>query len=199
MSAEDWYDADDDYVPLRPKIRPLRLKIRPLRPKIRVDGTAYAQDRDGNRVYPGDYVKCEVAGYLGLSRGERRRVISVSMDTLVMRNSYSPTGTSAYQPRNFTLAERHHAWHKSKEAKMAKNTLFIAVRTYADYANYDVMAAAHNEAGIGAEFQRSDTSFESLKAWLNQRIRANPEERWLILSGTTLAEISAPPVSFRPA
>jgi hypothetical protein len=206
MSAEDWFDQGDDYVPLRPKWQNNRnAEMRHMLDNVAAINV-YTHDRDGNRVYPGDYVKCEVTGYMNLKRGERRRVISVSMDTLVMRNKHSPTGTSAYQPRNFTLSERHHAWHKSKEAKMAKNTLFVAVRI--DGEPYDGVASIIRQtlgpsrddgALLSAPTMVSETSFEALKAWLYQRIRANPDERWLILSGTTLAEISAPPVSFRPA
>lgn len=175
----------------------------------------YALDCDGMRVYPGDYVECVNGQYRGFPIGSRRRVKKVSNDTLIMRNSYSPTGDSAYQPRNFTLAERHHAWHKSKEAKVAKNTLYVAVEIATHGNDYETMARRFNDMGVattalgcenvgvataqGTGFVkvRSDTSFEALKAWLNQRIRANPDERWLILSGTVLAETFAPPVSFR--
>lgn len=162
------------------------------------DKNTYTFDRNGNRVYPGDYVKCGAKGYLGLKVGERRRVISVSMDTLIMRNDHSPTGSSAYQPRNFTLAERHHPWHKqNKEAQVAKNTLYVALEI-GDLSYEQVAELANGAKPNGSRAMWADTSFESLKARLNQRIRSFPDERWLILSGTVLAETSAPPVTFRP-
>lgn len=203
MSADDWFDDDREYEPLRSAQHAAG------------EQNAYALDCNGNRVYPGDYVKCEVGGYRNFKRGERRRVISVSMGTIVMRNGTSPTGTSAYHPGNFTLAGRHHAWHKSKEAQVAKNTLYVAVEIAAHDGDYETMVRRFNglgttttalgcsqpgsstTQGTGTVKLHSETSYEQLQTWLRQRIRANPDERWLILSGTVLAETSAPPVSFR--
>lgn len=44
---------------------------------------------------------------------------------------------------------------------------------------------------------KSDTSFEKLKAAINRDIQENPDHRWVIFTATTLAETSAPPVSYR--
>lgn len=43
----------------------------------------------------------------------------------------------------------------------------------------------------------ADTSYENLKRKVGERIRANPTERWVISGATVLAQISAPPVTYR--
>lgn len=184
MAAEDWFDPYEGFwVGTAPRPHSL----------TQAERNVYAFDRIGNRIYPGDYVKCEVAGYQNFDKGERRRVINVSMDTLIMRNSASPTGSSAYQPRNFTLAGRRHAWHKSKEAKTMTRTNKIYLALMIDEArDYNRLAddiRHHRHIPFDA-----DTSFSALKFRVEEMIRNDPNKRFLICGGTTIAEISAPPV-----
>jgi hypothetical protein len=163
----------------------------------------YVLDGRGNRIYAGDYVRCSVGHYESIRCGEHRRVQRIENECIILNNCLSPHGTSPYRPHKFVLHGRYHPFHgihknpiKKQEAQLAKNALYIAVAL--NYHSYGRIADAVNGVkSVGYVEVHADTSFESLKAWLNQRIRANPEERWLILSGTTLAEISAPPVSFR--
>ena len=43
----------------------------------------------------------------------------------------------------------------------------------------------------------ADVTLSALKERIKARIHRNPDERWLLLSGNTIAESAAPPVSFR--
>ncbi len=156
---------------------------------------SYVEDLMGNRIYGGDYVECRIAHYASIRRGERRRVQRIENGRIVLNNNGSPHGTSPYRVCHFKLAERHHAWHKTQEATMAKNTLYVAVRIN-DMSYQQVAHALNSNMQMEAEAR---TSYEELQAFLRMRIQCNPIERWLVLTGTTLAEISAPPVSFRPA
>ncbi len=158
----------------------------------------YVTDFMGDRIYVGDYVECRIDHYASIRRGERRRVQAIEDGNVVLNNNGSPYGTSQYRVCNFKLAGRHHAWHYNhKEAdNMPKNTLYAALEI--GDLSYEQCAAMANSEQNRLRCMRADTSFASLKEWINQRIRANPDERWLILSGTVLAEISAPPVTFRP-
>lgn len=162
----------------------------------------YVRDYKGCRIYVGDHVECLTFQYASIDQNERRRVQRIEGENIVLHNGYSPHGTSQYRPRNFRLAGRHHPYHARSQLnelqgeKMSKPVLYIAVQI--GNAPYNEIAALINDNPSKlATF--SDTSYDALQARLRQRILTYPTERWLILSGTTLAETSAPPVIFRTA
>jgi hypothetical protein len=163
------------------------------------NGEAYMIDGCGQRVYAGDYVECIVHNYSSIRFGERRRVQDIQNDNYVLNNGKSLHGTSQYRPYNFKLAGRHHSYHKAQEKAMSKPVLYVALRTrgrsYETIAD-DINKSSMHSSGNGIH---ADTSYDSLQGWLRQRICVYPDEVWLILSGTTLAEISSPPVVFRTA
>lgn len=177
----------------------------------------FLYDRRGQRVFAGDYVQCAVGDYASLDKGERRRVQEIKDGCFVLNNSLSPIATSLYRPTNFYLAARHHVWHSlprsmpptyqipgftgpiTKEiAKVATSpVMFIAVEI--GETSYEAIAKEIEEQTLPPRSMLADTSYQRLQAAVKRRILSNPAEKWLILSGTTLAEVSAPPVVFRTA
>ena len=77
---------------------------------------------------------------------------------------------------------------------MSKNTLYIAVLVTG---SYEEMADSIDEGVFPENGLMSETSFNKLRERITGDVQSNPTHRWLVLTGTTLAETSAPPVTFR--
>jgi hypothetical protein len=157
------------------------------------------RDRQGATVYEGDYVECITTHYPSIRCGERRRVRFIDdHGNVVLRNDSSPVGESQYAPRYFVRASQHNPQHKKDKIEMKVNApLYIAIEV-----GYSAMADVSSNIGQHALAMlrpMADTSGSALKERVRQRILAHPHERWLILSGTTIAETSQPPVVFRDA
>lgn len=166
----------------------------------------YTHDALGQIIKPGDWVARanEFSNYKGWERGEAREVRKImgfpnGADRITMRNPRSQFGTSDYHAHNFVLVR------KGKEPMCEKkNTLHVAIEvgnsSYADIAGALNTPTSANISSLtfGVSIL-ADVSGDILKARIEQRIRAKPTERWLILSGTVIGEISAPPVRFIPA
>lgn len=150
-------------------------------------------------MFAGDYVECLVDTYASVRRGERRRIQKIEGDFIVLKNHLSSYGTSTYRPSNFRRVSQHAKEHK--ETPM----LHIAVRIndmsigdiHAYISEYGMRVYDSNSA-VGTPIPMVvDTSAQSLKNKVAERIKVRPEERWLILSANTIGEISTPPVVFR--
>jgi len=171
----------------------------------------YAEDKYGNHVYPGDYVQCECTEGLPLANFmSRSRVTKVQGTTLTLYNGIH------YPAKYFRLAGRYHPAHHNgvdkrrprgkyltnsemsatldSLAKKEEKMLHIAIRVE-ESQNYTSIA---NNINGHETFQiMAETSADALKERIRARIKANSEERWVILSGNTIAESSVPPVIFR--
>lgn len=84
-----------------------------------------------------------------------------------------------------------------------KEMLHIAIKVRPGE-NYDTLASTLTCIGNGsykpdllADALIADVTPHALKERLKARVMRNPDERWLMLSGNTIAETSMPPVSFR--
>lgn len=167
----------------------------------------YVLDHYGNRVYPGDYVQCLVDGYASIRLGQRRRVLAVKDGYIILPNNMSPRSTSPFRPDRFRLSGRYHPYHhggvdkryprkkyltNSEKQENAVLHIAVLVKEGDDFA--EVAARINDGQNVTMIADRSQTD---LKSRLRQRIQANPDEHWLILSGNTIAEISCPPVRFR--
>ncbi len=151
-------------------------------------------DKHGLPVYRGDYVKCMVSHFKGIDYNENRRVQEVLADgKIVLRNNYSPVGTSPYDPINFVRITKHNKAHKENNvANMLHMAIMINGVTYEEIAH-----AASKGVFLEPSKVMADTSADAIKEKIRVRISAHPEERWLILSGNTIGEIASPPVRFR--
>jgi len=148
---------------------------------------------DGNEARPGDWVTCISSQYSSIREGERRQVIRVEEDNIVMKNRDCLHGTSPYRSRNFVLINR-------AQPKQEKNSMFHIAVQCADKAyapTYSELVEAINHGGTGFPMMIADTSGDALKEKVRVRIEKNPSERWVLLSGHTLGELAAPPVRFR--
>lgn len=185
----------------------------------------YAPDRFGDRIYPGDYVECITDEYFSVKGGARKRVLAVIGDCIVLNNTSSPTFDSPYRATNLRLAGRYHPYHSGVDKRHPKrkyltnsekkgtDMLHLAIRIK-DNMNYEALARSINNwntkddtncpAGVreGAPITHpnnvmADVTVSALKERIEARINRNPDERWLIVSGNTIAESSAPPVAYR--
>lgn len=155
----------------------------------------------GEVAEPGDIVQCKVGIYSSIRRYDTREVQRVEMDCYVLRNGGSPVGTSHYRAENFTLLRKLITPRPKKETKMA-GVMFLAVRLHSDgtFDYKESIDALMTDLGDGVvERVIVDRSYEVLKRKVEARIKQEPNEKWLLFSGTTLAETSAPPVTFRSA
>lgn len=139
----------------------------------------------------GDLVRCIVGHYTSIKRGEIRRVVSVDdYGNIVLRNRLSPNGKSTYCVWNFALYKRKSAI----DAGWRKNMLHIAVQID-EGQDWNKLADMINDRHRPT--MMAETSASAIKERVRQRVIAYPNERWLILSGNTIGEISSPPVRFR--
>lgn len=147
----------------------------------------------------GDVVECISTGYMSVKPGQRR-VVRATRDLggsnyhILLDNNYSPIeGQSWFLAYNFKLVKRR--------PKVAAKTLHIAVKL-SDAGNEEMgfgyIADAINDLKSSSHVSMmAETSGEKIRSRVEGRVRAFPEERWLILSGNILGEIAAPPVRFR--
>lgn len=155
----------------------------------------YTFDVNGDRIYVGDYVKCVVDWYASINRGENRRIQRIENGCIILINGKSPNGTSPYRPDRFALQARHHPWHRQKKGT---NMLHMAIRVNPQM-SYDEIATTIRERE-GAEMSRmiiAAVTQPELKERIKARLSQYPEEKWLCLSGNTIAEIEQPRVSYR--
>lgn len=162
----------------------------------------FAWDCNGVRIYAGDYVKCVTGAYVSIEIGQVKKVLAVDegRNTITINNEMSPVGTSDYMAYNFRLVRRS-ACDKTQDKETPMGMLHVAIRIK-DGEGYQDIARRINDhhAEIDADSvpdMMADTSPNALKERIKVRIRQYPNERWLILSGNTIAETSSPPVSFR--
>lgn len=178
----------------------------------------YAIDAMGNRVYPGDYVRCLVKQYVSLSRGACKRVKAVSGANLILKNDRSPSGEGPYRADNFEISGRYHPYHhggvdkrRPRNAYLTNTEMAALTKCLATTEKEEIMlhlavrveegqnynSVANNINANERPSMISDVSASALKEKVRFRINANPLERWLILSGNTIAESAAPPITFR--
>lgn len=164
--------------------------------------TDYALDKFGERIYPGDYIET--------GRGDRRRVTGVN-GYLVASN------IGIHRAEHVRLCGRYHPYHHNgvdkrhprgkyltNSEKKGTAMLHIAIRvpegwSYQDFANSINNLNGDNSAGFPTAGHKvvADVTLSALKERIKARIHHNPEERWLMLSGNTIAESAAPPIAFR--
>jgi len=147
-------------------------------------------DCDGKPMYVGDYVECRTDGYPSMPMGQRRRIQEIVNGCIVLANN-TEYGYSNYTPTNFRRASQHSPQHKKEQKVM----LHIAIRTTPNF-DYAALAIALNDVTAPIHFL-ADTSQDALKEKLRVRIGLHPDEKWLILSGNTIAEMASPPIRFR--
>lgn len=177
----------------------------------------YAIDRFGDRIYPGDYVECLTDEYSSVKGGARKRVLAVIDDCIVFNNTSSPTFGSPYRATNFRLAGRYHPYHSGVDKRHPKrkyltnsekkgtDMLHLAIRikenmnyeALAEHVRHSLGPARDDEGLMAATAMLAASSNSELKQRVTDRIRLHPDERWLMLSGNTIAEMSAPPIAFR--
>lgn len=171
----------------------------------------YVEDKYGSHVYPGDYVQCESKDFLFVNYGQRMRVKWVRDGSITLSNG------ATHNARYFRLSGRYHPAHHNgvdkrrprgeyltnsemsavldSLAKKEEKMLHIAI-CVEENQNYN--SIVNNINGGHETFQiMAETSADALKERIRARIKANSEERWLIVSGNTIAESSAPPITFR--
>lgn len=153
----------------------------------------YVLDRDGRRVYPGDYVKCATIQYTSINKDERRRVQRIEDGNIVLINHISPYGTSPYNPRNFTIHARYQKPHMYEQKETPMLHIAIELR---NNASFEDMASFLRHASSPPVIL-ADTSQSALKERIKARLASYPDEKWLILSGNTIGERAEPPVRFR--
>lgn len=168
----------------------------------------YALDKWGDRIYPGDYVQCLTDQYFSILMNARARVLSVNGDCIVLKNKHSPTFDSPYRAENFRLSGRYHPFHHNGVDKRRPRKEYLTNSEKGNTAmlhvamllpeghNYESLSSLINSVG-GLPKSISDTTLSALKERVKADIRLNPEHRWLMLSGNTIAETSAPPIAFR--
>lgn len=171
-------------------------------------GVDFLPDKYGTAVFVGDCVSCTVDYYDSMSKGTVRRVMGIEDGCYILHNGQSPTGTSRYRPTNFRLYSRdaqlqlnratRNALDKLAEKTVLKSVLYIAVRVPM-LNSYEIVAHAINQGSATCENMMAETNYEKLQDRIRTRIRAYSDETWLIASGTTLAEMSVPPITFRSA
>lgn len=158
----------------------------------------YALDRDGKRIYAGDYVQC-VNAYPSMPHGQRRRVLEIRpYDCISLGNGQSPVGVSDYKADRFRLAGRHHPAHHNAAMRQALDTLakqqdttnmlHIAIRYFADV---DMVNVINNDSPNNGTLLAGRTKLE-IQERVKDRIAQNPGEKWLICSGNTIAETQSP-------
>jgi hypothetical protein len=156
----------------------------------------YVLDKNGDRVYPGDYVETV--------SGARRRVTAIY-------GYHVCTSSGAWRRSEVRLAGRYHPYHhggidkrhprykystnSERKEQMGKAVLYVAVSVH-EAQDYELIAAQINQS-THVFGQMASTDYSALKRRIEDRIRNNPSERYLILSGLTVAETTHPPVTFR--
>lgn len=177
----------------------------------------YALDAYGERIYPGDYVECRTDQYSSIRKGNRARVKEVNGECIVLNNPHSPIFKSPYQAYNFRLAGRYHPYHhngvdkcrprnkyKTNSEKEGLPMLHLAIKVPEGWCYEDLAKSITNFGQGNGTLGRSlvdqamaDTTASALKERVKARIQRHPDERWLILSGNTIAETTQPPIAFR--
>lgn len=84
--------------------------------------------------------------------------------------------------------------YMTNSEKEAETMLHLAVRVE-NGQNYQSIANSVNIKKFVPTM--ADITLSALKERIRARINQNPDERWLIVSGNTIAENSAPPVAYR--
>ncbi|QIG66076.1 hypothetical protein PQB35_gp20 [Ochrobactrum phage vB_OspP_OH] len=185
-----------------------------------VEGVDYAVDKHGQCVFAGDYVRLADRrhSYPYLRVGDNRRIQRVAFKegkphVMVNTNAKRKFTDTRYEmsfgwinPVYWERSACHHPAHRGvaahhvkpqpqeEEYEMSKPlSLYTAILVF-DGEMYSDTAERINEKSATII---ADTSYESLKRKVEERIRANPTEQWVISGATVLAQISAPPVTYR--
>lgn len=151
---------------------------------------SYTTDRYGWRIYVGDYVECITSQYNSIKKGDLRKVLRITADCFELYNESSLYSSSLYRQDNFILSRKV---YKKLEGK--KDMFSIAIRI-TDLTKDQLMSRI-NAGNFESVHAKAAESESILREWLRQHITTYPDERWIILSGDTVAEISNPPVIFR--
>lgn len=178
----------------------------------------YLLDKNGDAVFPGDYVKVTVPSSHRPRRTINRRVKYIHNGCFYIRGEDEDTVAVA-EPDITVRVGRYHPYHHGGKDKRhprdkyltpteKENTemLHLAIRVPETWGYADIINSINNFGngsgkmgeqffhGVGAIAASNTTE---LKQRVTDRIRANPDERWLLLSGNNVMEIDSPPVRCR--
>lgn len=173
-------------------------------------GIDFVCDTNGNVVFPGDYVQCMTIMYDRIGHGQRGRVAQIVNGKIKLHGI-----RSLFDPHRFRLSGRYHPWHhngvdkryprekyETTSEKKGNEMLHVAIKVLEgqNYAEMARMITEHGQGSTSMSFHdniMSDVTLSALKERVKARIHRHPDERWLLLSGNTIAESSAPPIAFR--
>lgn len=168
------------------------------------------RDIDGNEIYVGDEVRCCASYYIHIRVGEVFKVDCVSGRCITSNKLDQRYGFDGrFLASNFRLVRplnNHNgeltAYNNRRKEKGQTNMTCIAVRI--DNSNPAEHLSAHIERiyarptadGVLTHIH-AEENYNELKQWIEQRIRENTSERWMIFQPSFIAESSSPPVRFK--
>lgn len=180
--------------------------------RLLVRGLDFELDCADQITFPGDYI-C-----IGIGRSKRvnRRVKQIRPGSFVVKDV---DGSDDYVLREYAVRSgRYHPYHHggvdkrrprdkylTPTEKEPTEMLHLAIRVPATWGYQDLANSINNfefgrKQGEGApitDMTIAATSTTELKQRVTDRIRANPDERWLLVSGNNIMEIDSPPVRCR--
>lgn len=175
--------------------------------QLLVRGLDFELDCANQIVFPGDYIRIEI----GRRRYMNRRVLQVRPGSFVIKDK---EGQDSHTPREYTVRSgRYHPYHhggKDKRHPRDKyltptekeniKMLHLAIRVPETWGYTDIINSINNAEATqpsGGHKTIAALNTTELKQRVTDRIRANPEERWLLVSGNNIMEIDSPPVRCR--
>lgn len=156
---------------------------------------------------PGDVVQCKVRHYASVDHGELVRVDKcrkyrgndpLNRGRWVIEVTHMPPSNycqSSYFADNFASTGRTVETQPKGEAKSMLSIALLVPKNMTPHEFCRVVARQGWETSPDTEILSANNENE-MKIALADRIRQYPDERWIILSATAVAQISAPPVQF---
>lgn len=177
-------------------------------------GKHFPRDTHGNEIRPGDWVR-SLYPYIHLKQGSLWRVMGTDNTCVHLQYKCYWRGNEYDENRfkgiNFELVcppltsepeKREAAPYTAINQPQTKESimLHIAVRISGtgETRSLAEIVTDINHLDGNVKWLMADTSADTLKTRIRERIRTFPEERWLICSGNTIGESASPPVRFIP-
>lgn len=160
-----------------------------------------ARDFNGDEIEIGDIVRCIARYYLHIREGETFTVHNtdgrcISNNELDKRYGFD----GRFLGYNFVRTGKTNPNITKLQSKGNSTMTCIAVRIdhlSAEWHLANHINAINNPAAHSNTIVHGEQTYNELKDWIEQRIKANSDERWMIFQPTHVAETSTPPVRFK--
>ena len=158
----------------------------------------FVKGRWGEKIYPGDRVKCIAYHYMTLDYGDHINVMDVDHNCVSLPNNRSSVGYTRYYAQNFQLVEKRNPAHFEpiRQANQPmSNYMHVAIlKSHGAATVRQMVEVVNNEAPISI---LAAPDFETLKMLVQQDLQKNPDNVWVCGTMGNEIRIQAAPVTVR--